>query len=69
MAATASCVKAMAPIAQITAGRDAAQTALTAGTLKRSAERLLRYSTRADLPRLIFIKPEQHCERRPSMRL
>ena len=51
MAATASCVKAMAPIAQITAGRDAAQTALTAGTLKRSADRLLRHSTSAEVYR------------------
>ena len=50
MAATASCVKAMARIAQITAGRDAAQTALTAGTLKRSADRLLRHSTATAIP-------------------
>ena len=51
MAATASCVKAMARIAQITAGRDAAQTALTAGTLKPSADRLLRHSTSAEVYR------------------
>jgi hypothetical protein len=49
VAATASCVKAMARIAQITAGRDAAQTALTAGALKPSAVRLLRHSTSAEV--------------------
>jgi len=38
-------------IAQITAGRDAAQTALTAGALKRSADRLLRHSTSAEVYR------------------
>ena len=31
-----------------------------------SADRLLRYSTSADLPRPIFIKPEQHCEDGPN---
>ncbi len=52
MAATASCVKAMARIAQITAGRDAAQTALTAGAATRPAPRSTAtdfYQTRATL--------------------
>jgi hypothetical protein len=45
----------MARIAQITAGRDAAQTALTAGALKPSADRLLRHSTSAEVYRDWFL--------------
>jgi hypothetical protein len=41
----------MARIAQITAGPDAGQTALTAGALKPSADRLLRHSTSAEVYR------------------
>jgi hypothetical protein len=42
---------------------------LTAGALTLGESVTAPLDQRRGPPRLIFIKPEQHCERRPSMRL